>query len=162
VAEIVLFRSRGVALFDDEDLDLVLSRSRKWHIVGPGYAGCTVRNPETGELERITMHRLIMGFPPRGMDVDHINGIRLDNRRSNLRAVPRGVNRRNTGPNAGSASGFRGVSVHPPSGRWRARTSLNKRPISLGLHDTPEAAHAAVLAWEAAHFRELSNQDIRR
>lgn len=39
-----------------------------------------------GQKKSISLHRLIMGFPE-GLQVDHVNGDGLDNRRSNLRVA---------------------------------------------------------------------------
>lgn len=42
------------------------------------------------------LHRLIMGFIPKDLVVDHINGDTLDNQKSNLRLVSRSLNSKNT------------------------------------------------------------------
>lgn len=48
--------------------------------------------------------------------IDHINGIRTDNRISNLRDVPHAVNTRNRH----DKNADRGVSFHKSSGGWQA------------------------------------------
>lgn len=70
-----------VALVDDELLEW-LSRYN-WTCTYHGYARATVDRKNTA------MHRLVVGLDkiPRGKHVDHINRIRLDNRRENLRIV---------------------------------------------------------------------------
>lgn len=80
-------------------------------------------------------------------EIDHINGNRLDNRMENLRDVTRRVNGQNL------RTQFRGKTVEAPLGvswhrvckRWRAMIWDGSKNIYLGLHDTPELAHAAYL-----------------
>jgi len=50
---------------------------------------------------------------------------------------------------AANTSGFRGVSRHKNTGKWQARVGLPGKKHWLGLHDTPEAAHAACEAFRA-------------
>lgn len=81
-----------------------------------------------------------MNAPP-GLEVDHINGDRLDNRRENLRLCTRRQNTRNA--KARSACGYRGVSHD--RGRWRSRIHHVGvgALVSLGSFDTPEEAARA-------------------
>ena len=64
------------------------------------------------------LHQLIMGRHER-MEIDHINGNGLDNRRSNLRVVTHAENILNTGMYSHNTSGFRGVIVYRNG--WRAQ-----------------------------------------
>lgn len=83
--------------------------------------------------------REIMGNP-RGFDVDHINGNKLDNRRENLRIVTTQQNRWNT---RGPRGGLVGVRRH---GRgYQARISIDGKSVSLGVFDTEEEARASYL-----------------
>ena len=43
-------------------------------------------------------------------------------------------------------SGFRGVSFHNQSGKWRATIYINRKQKHLGLFDSPEEAHAVYVA----------------
>lgn len=49
----------------------------------------------------------------------------------------------------------RGASLHRPSGKWRARTTINYMQYHLGLHETPESAAKAVREFRQG-FPELS------
>lgn len=98
-----------------------------------------------------SMHRLAWlyayGVWPDG-EIDHINGIRSDNRLVNLRVVSRTGNVQNRHKTWGK-SGFMGVYAN--FGKWRAAIQVNGKLISLGNFDTPEEASAAYLAAKRIH-----------
>ena len=94
-----------------------------------------------GTKKTIYLHREIAGTPPE-MLTDHINGDRLDNRRSNLRLANPSQNGANSADRQRQSS-FRGVYLHKPTGRWVAQISEGGRPRHLGIFDTPEEAAAA-------------------
>jgi hypothetical protein len=98
------------------------------------------------EGHRYTAHRLawfyVTGQWPE-LDIDHINGVRHDNRFCNLRAVTRKQNRENTRV-SWSSSGFRGVSWSKSRSAWVAKVGHNGRQLILGYFaDKVEAAAAA-------------------
>lgn len=90
-------------LLDTADVPLVSGIN--WNVAKDGYvlAGC--HGKARGEV-RVLMHRLIAGTPD-GMDTDHVNRIRTDNRRCNLRVLSRRENLANTTPRSGRR--FKGV-----------------------------------------------------
>lgn len=97
------------------------------------------------------MHREILGLKNGdGMMGDHIDGNGLNCVRSNLRSVKRAINCRNrVGVRSdNTTSKYLGVSKHSQSGKYWARIMTNGKSKSLGLHDTPEAAHEARKAAE--------------
>lgn len=74
--------------------------------------------------------------------LDHKDGDRANNRLDNLRVATRPMNAQNRRKPAKSGStGFLGVTPH--RGRFRACIFTARRTQSLGVFDTPEAAHAA-------------------
>jgi hypothetical protein len=75
--------------------------------------------------------------------IDHINGVRNDNRIANLRDVSHQLNMQNIKTSRG-ASGVLGVNKNGRSG-WQAKITVENKPLSLGTYRTPEAAHAAYL-----------------
>ena len=78
--------------------------------------------------------------------IDHINGVKADNRIANLRDVPQSMNQHNqVRTKKNNTSGFCGVSWEKRDKRWRAMIMVNGRKQHIGLFDTPEAAHAAYL-----------------
>lgn len=72
--------------------------------------------------------------------LDHINGDCADNRISNLREATKSENGWNAKKRKTNKSGFRGVSLYRPNGKWRARITANKIERSLGYFDTKEEA----------------------
>lgn len=107
----------------------------KWNVSG-GYAA------RREKRRLIFMHRQIMQ-PPKGMVVDHMNGNRFNNCRSNLRVCTREDNSQNRAKHIGSKSRFRGVS-RPPGGRkWCAELTFKGENFWLGYFDEEiEAARA--------------------
>jgi hypothetical protein len=98
---------------------------------------------------RCAVHRLIWfretGEWPR-FEVDHINGVRDDNRWANLRDVPAGVNRQNQRwAHRRKRAGLLGAHL-TKGGRWQAAICHNYKQIHLGFFDTAEDAHQAYLA----------------
>lgn len=89
-------------------------------------------------------------------EIDHINGIRSDNRLVNLRMATRAENQRNTPLSKRNSSGFRGVDWHERTGKWRARITAGGPSIYLGLFGTAEEAHAAYLDAAKKLHREFS------
>lgn len=77
------------------------------------------------------------GKLPRHMDVDHINGDKLDNRLENLRAVNRSENAFNRQKaNSNSETGVRGVFWHRATQRWQ----VSIRGNYLGVYPDYEEA----------------------
>lgn len=77
-------------------------------------------------------------------DIDHINGVRNDNRLSNLRAATRSENRQNTKrAYKHSTHGFLGATLKKKSGLWEAKITVNGARFNLGLYSTPALASAA-------------------
>ena len=77
------------------------------------------------------------------MGVDHIDLNGLNNRWANLREATKAQNGHNTRAPRTNTSGFKGVSLHKQTGRYRAYIRVDGRQRWLGYHDTAEAAHAA-------------------
>lgn len=84
-------------------------------------------------------------------DIDHINGVRDDNRITNLRAVSRAENARNKKRSPKNTSGATGVYWHNPTGKWLAHIGADGSKKHLGLFDDFSTAVAVRKAAEAAH-----------
>jgi len=89
-------------------------------------------------------------------DIDHINGNRDDNRRSNLRTATRSQNNGNARRRKDNSSGFKGVSFHPQTKKWRAAIHIKGRKHHIGLFQTPEEAHDAYINKANVAFGEFA------
>jgi hypothetical protein len=80
-------------------------------------------------------------FPDK--EIDHINGIKTDNRISNLRNVSKIVNLQNIKKafKHNLSSGLLGVSLVKKSGKYKSRININGKTKHLGCFDTAEEAH---------------------
>jgi len=83
--------------------------------------------------------------------IDHINGIRTDNRIANLRDVTHAENARNKMMVSANTSGRTGVVWHKGAGKWMAQITISYRPIYLGLFAEFEEACAARESAEREH-----------
>ena len=80
--------------------------------------------------------------------VDHINGIRNDNRLCNLQEATKVDNGRNQKKNTRNTSGMTGVHWWKAGNVWRAQIGVNGNKIHLGAFDTKDEAIAARKAAE--------------
>jgi hypothetical protein len=102
----------------------------------------------------VMMHRVLMGDPS-GVEIDHVDGDGLNNRRSNLRWATDQQNAHNRRISSLNTSGFKGVYWDKARGAWRATITLNCVRRHLGYFDTPEAAHAAYVKASASLHGEF-------
>lgn len=113
-----------------------------------GYAFVTM----PGTQKRIAAHRLAWfwysgKWPPE--DIDHINGVRSDNRIANLRLATRSDNCRNMKARRNKRGALIGCSFHAASGKWAARIRYGGKDRWLGVYPTEEEAHKAYLKAKA-------------
>lgn len=123
------------------------------YITGYGYRLLSVKKV------RIYAHRLIWclmtGAWPE-YEIDHVNQDKADNRWENLRPATRQENARNQGITARNTSGFKGVSFHKRTQKWRADIFIDGRQKSLGSFDTPEAASNAYQEAAVENFGQFA------
>ncbi len=134
---IPIFTRSGLSAHATIDaVDYTLVFEYKWSFSHYHYARSAYGRPQ----KWIMMHHLIMPCP-KGMTVDHINGDKLDNRRSNLRVCSSNDNNLNRGKQRNNRSGYKGVY----QGRhgWRAAIRKDKRKYNLGEYATKEQAYEA-------------------
>ena len=89
-------------------------------------------------------HRIAMllsyGFYGDGLEVDHINHIRNDNRLANLRFVTKSGNRRNQSRSSKNTSGVAGVYYYKAKRKYVAQIKVDGVNIYLGIFVTLEEA----------------------
>ncbi len=119
----------------------------------PSNGGGYVMIPADGKTYRA--HRLawlyMTGEWP-VVDVDHINGVRADNRWANLRLASRSQNLANARGHSDSLTGIKGVTYDKARGRWRAQVDTK----FIGRFDTADEAAAAYLKAAEALYGEFA------
>ena len=141
-----------ITLVDDEDAARV--RQHRWYRLRDGYA----RACGKPHGEHLWLHRFVLSLKSSDpIQVDHIDGNRLNNQKSNLRKVSSSQNNANrkvyTFP---KTSQFKGVSRYRRNGKWAADIQGSKAGVSrckrLGYFESEIAAaqaynRAAVERW---------------
>jgi hypothetical protein len=123
-----------------DDADYKHLSQYKWYF-HQGYAARNT-NPGAGQQRKtVHMHNELIGYPPSGMDTDHINGDGADNRRANLRVVTHRQNLQNL--KIPKSSIYPGVSYLKKMDRWQAYISINNKRKNLGWFKEERAAFEA-------------------
>lgn len=133
------------AIIDDTPQNRVLAEM-SFSLDGYGYPMTNIKR------KSIHLHHLIIGWPPAGHVVDHINHDKLDSRMDNLRFIERGENNYNTGLRKDNTTGIAGVyyESHPRKGApfWYSRISKDGITYELGHYKKFKDAVEARLAAE--------------
>ena len=127
-----------VALVDDNDYN-ELSKY-KWYSSerrNTCYAERMSWNKILHNQKTSRMHHIIMHLPS-NIEIDHINGNGLDNRRENLRAVTRRQNQQNQ--HVPKTSKYPGVSWNKRAKMWGSYIHINGKKCHLGYYANEEKA----------------------
>lgn len=89
-------------------------------------------------------------------DIDHRDGVTSNNRISNLREATSSQNGANSRIPVNNKSGFKGVSFHSQSGKWRAAITIRGKRTHIGLYVLAADAGAAYVAAAQAAFGEYA------
>lgn len=151
---LLFWKKRDVSMFKD-GAQSAQWRCDRWNSRFEGKRAFTAKKSDNYYHSSIggkwmSAHRVIWKMV-KGEDpdiIDHIDGNRENNRISNLRSVSMALNLKNSARRPSLTNPYTGVSKMGK--RWQAYVHLSGKKISLGCHDTPEAA------WEARKNAELS------
>ncbi len=139
------------ALVDNEDFEkLSKFKWSAWRNKKTFYAARKIR--KAGQQFSILMHRLIMDAPA-DMQVDHINGDGLDNRRANLRLVTPRKNTINRSLRSTNKTGYPGVYLDERTNTYTARISLH-----IGVFDSFDEAVEARKKAEDEYYGEFTRR----
>lgn len=115
-----------------------------WHVTSRGYVKTTIGG---NKGRKIFLHRFLMK-PNANMRVDHVNRIKVDNRRKNLRICTDQENSMNT--NA------KGYSFFKDRGKWRAYITVDRKRIWLGSYENESEAYKARRKAELKYFGDFA------
>lgn len=104
---------------------------------------CVSLNNRTFSAHRIIWLIMTGQFPPRKLQIDHVNGDGKDNRWCNLRLATPPQNSANRCLPKNSTSQLKGAWFHKPSGMWLAGIKKNGKRTHLGTFTDAHSAHAA-------------------
>ncbi len=136
IAFLPLNQEGKFAIVDAEDLRS-LSRYRWCFSNGYAMRGRRVADPQGASL--YALHQSVLRCPP-GTVVDHINRVRVDNRKQNLRCATKAQNAANSGMKSNNTSGYRGVFWDKRRRKWSARIWSEGKLKWLGDFVNPEDA----------------------
>ena len=140
----IKLRNGGETTIDKEDL----CRIEKYLIykLGSGYATCRYKT------EMKSLHRIILNAKP-GQLVDHINGNKLDNRKSNLRFLNKAGNGLNAKIRTNNTSGIKGVAWNKSAKKWIVQIGNTKNGSYKYLGCFDDKTKAALVYTKEAEAR---------
>jgi len=138
-----VFTNKWKIPFEIEDEDYEIISHYSWYLYN-GYPTTGIRTYYNGICiggRIIRLHQLLMGFAPEGLEWDHIDRNKLNNRRDNFRLVTSRVNQYNKNLQSNNKTGYKGVSPNNRTGGFNAQIhDLNGKGINLGRYETIEEA----------------------
>ena len=148
-----------IAVVDDDDVEMLKHFTwginkcwnKKTNKHPHFYAGCN----HPGGKSCFLMHRMIVDAP-KGKIVDHINGDKLDNRKSNLRICTQRENIENSKKYINNNSGQKGVCWDNKHKKWNAYIKIPKCYRRLGQYDKLGDAIKARKLAEIRYFSEYA------
>ena len=165
-ATIPLSNGRANTLVDAEDVARL--SEHRWYLRtrpnGRGFYAATKATKANGRSTTLYLHRAVMCSTDPDIDVDHINGDGLDNRKCNLRETTRSANNCNS-IIIKNKLGTRGISK-TRHGHFRAVVWIKRKRIECGTYKTLDLAKAARsgairAVYGAAALRQLTDEESK-
>lgn len=91
--------------------------------------------------------------------VDHINGIRDDNRIENLREVTSSQNCMNSKKSKKNTSGIKNVSWNKKNKKWIVYININKKRTHIGCFENLELAELVAIEARNKYYKEFARHD---
>lgn len=144
----------NIAKVDAEDYERV--SAIHWHIDDAGYVRTNIWS-DGKKSSAPRMHRFVLQEIDSKTHIDHINGDKLDNRKSNLRACSGSSNAMNRGKQNNNSSGYKGVIFDKSRDKWRAEICFEGNRKYLGRFNTVEEAAIAYNDAALIYHGEFAN-----
>jgi len=96
------------------------------------------------------------------LEIDHRDGLKSNNRITNLREATRIQNSRNSKTSSSNTSGFKGVHWKSKIKKWAATITFNRKKQHLGYFTSPQSASETYEARATELFREFKREIIAR
>lgn len=133
------YTSSGIKfLFDLEDYGKI--KEYNWGADKDGYITSSVKIGD--KSQNIKMHRIVMN-PSKNEQIDHINHMVWDNRKSNLRVCSSMQNNWNKNKTKANSTGYRGVYWSKERQKYVAEIMCDGKRYRLGRFKTAEEASKA-------------------
>lgn len=144
----------GILYFKERPREM-FSTLRGWRVWNAQNANRAVGSPNAAGYLMVRLnkkrlyvvHRIIWemvnGPIPDGMEVDHENTAKSDNKISNLRLATHSQNGFNKRKPRTNTSGYKGVTFHRATRKWASQIVANGKRIHIGLHESKDEAYAA-------------------
>jgi hypothetical protein len=147
----LIWRERGISRFDKQFAN---KKAGSLHSKGYWVVRFNKFGPVMAHLIVWNMHN---GDIPEGMDIDHIDGNKLNNKLENLRLATRSENFYNVGLKKNNTSGAKGVCWNKQNQNWRVRVHIDKKVIEIGSFEDFEMAALVASEFRAKHHREFAH-----